>query len=165
MADAVEEFTISRVFEAPRALVFKTFTDAAHLARWFGPKGFTMQACKLDLRPGGVFHYGMRSPDGFEMWGKWTFREIVEPERLVVIVSFSDKDGGITRHPMSPNWPLETLSTTTFVDLGTRTELKLRWAPHNATEEERKTFAAGHDGMRMGWGGTCDQLAAYLAGL
>jgi uncharacterized protein YndB with AHSA1/START domain len=160
-----EEFTISRTFDAPRALVFKAFTDAAHLARWFGPKGFEMSKCSLDLRPGGLFHYCLRAPNGAEMWGKWIFREIVAPEKLVVVVSFSDAHAGVTRHPGSASWPLQTLSTTTFEDDGGRTKMTLRWRAHEATEEERRTFAAGHDGMRMGWGGTMDQLDAYLATL
>ena len=58
-------------------------------------------------------HYGMRTPDGNEMWGKWIYREIVKPERLVVVASFSDAQRGITRHPLSPEWPLETPSWNT----------------------------------------------------
>lgn len=158
-----QEFVIARVFDAPRGLVFKAWTEREHLMRWFGPKGFTMLSARLDLRPGGVFHYGMRSPDGKDMWGKWTFREIVAPERLVIVNSFSDEKGGITRHPLSPDWPLETLSTTTFAEQAGRTVLSLRWAPLNATAAERKAFAAGHAGMQQGWTGTMDQLAAYLA--
>jgi uncharacterized protein YndB with AHSA1/START domain len=157
-----DEFVISRTFDAPRELVWKAHTEREHLMRWFGPKGFTMSVATLDLRPGGVFHYCMRSPDGQEMWGKWTFREIVAPEKLVVVVSFSDAAGGITRHPMSPTWPLETLGTTTFAEHDDKTTLSVRWSALNATEIERKTFAESHDNMRMGWGGTFDQLADYL---
>jgi uncharacterized protein YndB with AHSA1/START domain len=80
------------------------------------PKGVTIAKADLDLRPGGVFHYCMETPDGHEMWGKWTFLEITPPDRLIVIVSFSDANQGITRHPMSATWPLETLSKTTFTD-------------------------------------------------
>lgn len=157
------EFVISRVFNAPRDFVWKVWTEAEHLKRWFGPKGFTLPACSLDLRPGGVFHYGMRSPDGHEMWGKWIFRTIVPPERLVVIVSFSDAQGGVTRHPMSATWPMETLSTLLLTEHGGKTTLTLRWAPHAATEAERQTFDASHASMRQGWTGTLDQLDAYLA--
>ena len=118
----------------------------------------------MDLRPGGTYHYGMKAPNGSAMWGKFVFREIVAPERMVFINSFSDEAGGTTRHPMAPTWPLEMLSTFTFEEQpGGKTKVTIRWAPHNATEEERKTFDAGHDSMRLGWGGTMEQLEAYLA--
>lgn len=155
-------FVIARTFDAPRELVWKAFTERDQLMRWFGPKGFTMQFATLDLRPGGVFHYGLQSPDGKEMWGKWIFREIVKPERLVFVVSFSDAQGGVTRHPMSPTWPLETLSTNTFTEHEGKTTIAVRWSAINATDDERKTFDDSHEGMRMGWTGTMDQLAAYL---
>ena len=163
MAPARGEFILHRIFAAPRALVWKAWTEAEHLQRWFGPKGFTMPACSLDLRPGGVFLYGMKSPDGHEMWGKWIFREIVPPEKLVVIASFSDAKGGVTRHPLSAHWPLETLSTMILTEHEGKTTLTLRWAPYNATAIERQTFDASHDSMRQGWGGTMEQLEAYLA--
>ena len=91
------------------------------------------------------------------------YREIIAPERLVFIVSFSDEKGGVTRHPWSPNWPLETLSTVTFEAHGGKTKITVRWIPHAATELERKTFEDGRDGMTQGWTGTFDQFADYLA--
>jgi len=162
-ARSLEEFVISRVFDAPRDLVWKAFTECEHLMRWWGPKGFKMLSCKVDLHPGGIFHYCLQSPDGQTMWGKFIYREIVAPERLVHIVSFSDENAGVTRHPMAPSWPLETIATATFTEHDGKTTLTVRWAPHNATEEERKTFAASHDSMRQGWTGTMDQLTDYLA--
>ena len=156
------DFVISRVFDAPRDLVWKAFTEPERMKQWWGPKGFTVIASKMDLRPGGTYHYGMKAPNGSAMWGKFIFREIVAPERMVFINSFSDEAGGITRHPMSPTWPLEMLSTFTFEDVGGKTKVTIRWAPHNATEDERKTFDSGHDSMRQGWGGTLDKLAGYL---
>jgi uncharacterized protein YndB with AHSA1/START domain len=143
--------------------VWKAFTDPERMKQWWGPKGFTVIASKMDLRPGGTYHYGMRAPDGSPMWGKFVYREITPPERMVFISSFSDEAGGISRHPMAPNWPLEMLSTFTFEDVGGKTKFTVRWAPHDATEEERKVFAAGKDGMHQGWSGTFEQLAAYLA--
>lgn len=166
VASEPRPFTISRTFDAPRDLVWKVHAEIEHLKHWWGPKGFTWAGGTLDLRPGGVFHYGLRSPDGQAiMWGKFVYREIVAPERLVFIVSFSDEKQGVTRHPMSPTWPRETLSRSTFATRGNQTELTIRWAPHNATEDEQTTFDAGHHGMRQGFAGTFDQLAAYLATL
>jgi uncharacterized protein YndB with AHSA1/START domain len=160
---AEQAFTMSRVFDAPRALVFKACTERERLAQWWGPKGFEMLACTLDLRPGGLFHYGLRAPNGTAMWGKWVFREVVAPERLVFVASFSDEEGGETRHPWSAQWPLEVLSTITFAERDGQTTLTFTGIPVNATDEERATFAASHAGMQQGWTGTLDQLAAYLA--
>jgi uncharacterized protein YndB with AHSA1/START domain len=83
---------------------------------------------------------------------------------MVFINSFSDEAGGTTRHPLHQSWPLETLSVFTFDEQpGGKTKVTIRWSPHNATEEERKTFDAGHASMNQGWGGTIDKLEAYLA--
>ena len=97
------------------------------------------------------------------MWGKFVYREIVVPERIVLVNSFSDEKGGLTRHPFSPTWPLEMLSTTTFTEQAGKTTMTLQWCPLSPTEAERKTFDTSHDGMRQGWTGTLDQLAEYLA--
>ncbi len=158
-----EDFVMSRVFDVPRDLLWKCFTEPERMKQWWGPKGFKVLSAKMDLRPGGSYHYGMQSPDGHAMWGKFVFREVVPQERLVFINSFSDEKGGITRHPGNENWPLELLSSFTFEDMpGGKTKFTVRWAPHNANEEERKTFDTNRDSMRQGWGGTMDQLEAYL---
>jgi uncharacterized protein YndB with AHSA1/START domain len=158
-----QQFVISRVFDAPRDLVWKAFTDPEHMKHWWGPKGFKVIASKMDLRPGGSYHYGMEAPNGSPMWGMFRYREITPPSRLVFVNSFSDEAGGITRHPMAPSWPLEMLSTFSFEDLGDKTKFTIKWSPLNATAEEQATFAAGHGSMTQGWTGTLDQLAAYLA--
>jgi uncharacterized protein YndB with AHSA1/START domain len=162
MSDA-NPFILTRTFNAPRPLVFAAWTQAEHLAKWFGPKGFEMVHLTNDPRPGGMLHYGMKSPTGQIMWGRWVYREITPPERLVIVASFSDEHRGVTRHPMAPTWPLEMLSDTTFADRGGKTEMTLRVSPFNATDVERQTFEAGRDGMKGGWAGTMEQLDAYLA--
>lgn len=159
----LQEFVISRTFDAPRDLVWKVFTDPEHMKQWWGPKGVTVVKSDMDLRPGGSFHYAMRTPDGQTMWGKMAYREITPPSRIVFVNSFSDEAGGTTRHPMAPTWPLEMLSTFLFEDLGGKTKFTVHWTPLNASEEEQATFAAGHDSMKQGWGGTLDKLAPYLA--
>ena len=105
---------ISRVFDAPRELLWECFTDPERMKQWFGPRGSTVVASKMDLRLGGTYHGGMSMPNGQVMWGKFVYREITAPERLVLVNSFSDEAGGMTRHPMSPTWPLELLTTFTF---------------------------------------------------
>jgi PhnB protein len=163
VAPAVKPFVITRTFDASRDKVWKAWTERERLMQWFSPKGFTMTTAKLDLRPGGSLHYCLRSQDGKEMWGRFVYREIAAPGRIVLVNSFSDAKGGITRHPFSATWPLETLSTTTLAEEGGQTKLTIEWSPLNPTDEERKTFDTSHAGMTQGWTGTFDQLAAYLA--
>lgn len=97
------------------------------------------------------------------MWGRFIYREIVVPERIVWINSFSDEQGELTRHPGGPRWPLQMLNTTTFREDAGKTILTLCSVAHAATDEERRTFADGFKSMTMGFGGTFDQLAEYLA--
>jgi uncharacterized protein YndB with AHSA1/START domain len=158
-----KEFIIARTFEAPRDLVWKAVTEPARMQEWFSPKGLSSRAVKLDLRPGGTYLYCMTTPDGKEMWGKMTYREIEAPGRLVYINAFSNAEGGNTRHPMSKTWPLEMLTTFTLTESADKTTLTISWLPHEATAEEIETFNAAHDGMKQGWTGTLDNLAEYLA--
>lgn len=157
------DFSITRTFDAARDLVFKAFTESEHLAQWWGPRGFSWVSAKLDLRPGGMFHYCMRAPDGQAMWGKFVYREIVPPERIVFVSSFSDEQGNTIRAPFHADWPLEVLNTVTFVEREGKTNLTLRAGPSNATEAERSTYDASHKMMEQGFTGTLDQLADYLA--
>lgn len=158
------DFVILRVFDAPRETVWKAFTEPQRMKEWWGPKGVKVVSAAIDLRPGGTYHYSLRTPDGHVMWGKFVYREIDAPRRLVWVNSFSDAAGGLTRHPLSPSWPLEMLTTVTFdAPRAGETGVTIRWSPINATEAEQSTFDAGHDSMRQGWNGTLDQLAAFLA--
>ena len=160
---AAKDFVISRVFDAPRELVWKAFTDPKRMKEWWGPKGAKVMHSKMDLKPGGTYHYGMQMPDGMAIWGKFTFREIVPRERLVFITSFSDEDSGITRHPMAPSWPMLMHSTFTFEDEpGGKTKVTIRWQAYQAAPEEQRTFDAGHASMTQGWTGTLDRLTAYV---
>jgi uncharacterized protein YndB with AHSA1/START domain len=159
---------IERLFNAPRALVWKAWTEKDRLAQWWGPKGLGMASAELDLRPGGRFLYCMRTPQGQEMWGKFEFRDVIPPQRLVFVNSFSDKDGGITRHPFSPEfaakWPAEVLNVMTLTEAaGGKTKLLMHGAPLNATEEQRAFFISAQTGVRQGFGATFDQLEEYLA--
>jgi uncharacterized protein YndB with AHSA1/START domain len=161
-AAQVDEFVITRVVNAPRSRVWKAWTDAKELKKWWGPKGFEVVSTKVDLKPGGIFHYLLRSPNGQEMWGKFVYREIAPEERLVFISSFSDETAGVARHPMAPDWPLKMLSTVTFAETGGKTTITVRWLPYEATGKEREAFEAGRDSMKVGWTGTFERLDAYL---
>lgn len=161
---AVEPFVISREFDAPRVLVFKAFTEVERLMHWWGPKGFKVIASEMDLRPGGMYHYGLQARDGSSVWGRFLYREIGAPERIVLVNSFSDEKGGLTRHPLQKEWPLELLSTFSFEDVGSeRTKVTIVWEPINASEAERHAFDINRESMTQGWTGTFDRLEHYLA--
>ena len=160
------EFVISRVFDAPRDLVWKAWTESERLIKWWGPRGFDILSTKVDLRVGGIFLYHLRSPDGLEIWGKFAYREISPPEKLVFINSFSDPAGGTTRAPFfDGKWPLEILSTITLAEEGKKTKFTIKSVPYSASEIERKTFEEAAGSMQMGWSGTLDNLTDYLAAL
>lgn len=159
----IEDFVISRTLDAPRDLVWKCFTDPERMTHWWGPKGFKVIASKMDLRPGGIYHYGLQTPNGEVMWGKFVYREIVPPEKLVLINSFSDEKRGTTRHPWHESWPLQMLSTFTFEQMpDDKTKFTVRWDPYNATEAEEQTFDSNRNSMTQGWSGTFEQLETYL---
>jgi uncharacterized protein YndB with AHSA1/START domain len=159
-----KDFVIARVFDAPRELLWTCFTDSERMQHWWGPKGVKVVKSKMDFRVGGTYHYGMQTPDGKIMWGRMVYREITPQEEIVFINSFSDENGGVTRHPLAPTWPLQMLSIFTFEDApGGKTKFTVRWSPYEATPEEQAAFDAGHTSMTGGWSGTLDQLEAYLA--
>jgi len=95
-----QAFVISRTSKAPLERVWKAWTEPEPMAQWWGPKGFKAAIKTLDLRPGGIFHYLLSSPQGQEMWGRFVYREVVPEERLAFISSFSDETAGLTRHPL-----------------------------------------------------------------
>jgi uncharacterized protein YndB with AHSA1/START domain len=138
--------TITRIFDAPRSLVFKAWTDSEHMARWWGPRGFKSDVIKNDLRPGGAYRIHMLGPDG-DHWTQGLYREVVPPERLVMVGSWADAQGNPTRP--------ETTLTLLFEDVGGKTKLTL----HNAVFES-VTARDLHNG---GWTSALDCLAEYLA--
>ena len=156
------EFVISRTFNAPKQLLFEVLTQPEHLMHWWGPKGYNMQTAKLDLRPGGMFHYSMATDTGTEMWGRFIYREIDPHDRLVFVNSFSDPSGAITRHPMAPDWPLEMLNELTLVEDNGRTTMTLRGRPINATAAEANVYHNNYPSMQGGFNATWDQLDRYL---
>jgi uncharacterized protein YndB with AHSA1/START domain len=153
------EIVITRVFNAPRDLVFKAWTEPERVMRWWGPNGFTTPFCTIDLRPGGVFHHCMRSPEGRDFWSKGVYREIVAPERIVCTDFFADEEGNPvppTHYGMSPDWPAEALITVTFAEYEGQTKLTLQHAVGSAPASER-------DMCQAGWTESLDRLAEYLA--
>ena len=157
------DFIITRTFDAPRELVFNLWSDPNHLRRWWGPKGCTIGFCNMDLRPGGQLLYSLRKADGSEMWGKFVYREILPPERIVFVSSFSDPQGSIVRPSFNPQWPLEVLNTLTLSEQFGLTRLTLLGVPLNATAEEWDVFEGMLMSLHQGFTGTFDQLEEYLA--
>jgi uncharacterized protein YndB with AHSA1/START domain len=150
---------LERTFDAPRDLVFTMFKDPAHLARWWGPRGWEVPVCTVDFRPGGVWHYCMKCTDraqgdffGMESWGKAVYKEIVEPERLVYTDYFSDADG--TENPDMP----ATEVTMEFIDLGGRTKIVSR-STYVSPEALRTVMDMG---MLRGITETWDRLEEHL---
>src|SRR2546426_438769 len=144
------EVTITRIFDAPRELVWKAWTDPKLVAQWWGPHGFTNHVCKVDVRPGGALNIHIRGPDGVAYPGKGVFHEIVEPERLVFTTSAFENEEG---HP-----GLEVLNTVTFAEHNGKTKLTLQAVVVQSTPEA----AAALDGMEEGWRQSLDKLAEHL---
>lgn len=152
-----QELVITRVFDAPRDLVFKSWTEPEHVMRWWGPKGFTCPVCKIDLRPGGVFFNCMRSPDGKDYWSRGVYLKIVKPERIVCTDTFADEKGNPVsprQYGMSPDWPEEAQIAVTLAQHGRKTKFTLHHYPIKPGTER--------DMCQQGWNESLDKLEDYL---
>jgi uncharacterized protein YndB with AHSA1/START domain len=145
---AAYTLTIERIFDAPRELVFRAWTDPTHLVRWLGPQGFTGTVIRMEVRPGGTYRFHMRSAQGVKYWQQGVYREVVEPARFVRTSVWADANG----NPTGP----ETLMTVTFEELGGKTKL---------TFQQTFESAAARDAHRSGTASALDRLADYLATL
>jgi uncharacterized protein YndB with AHSA1/START domain len=147
MEPADRVLMITRTFDAPRELVFKAWTEPAHLVHWMGPRGFKSTVLHSELRAGGAYRIHMLGPEGDDHWTQGVFREIVEPERLVMTGNWTDAHG----NPTSP----ETMLTITLEDHQGKTRLTL----HQAVFES----VTARDDHRGGWNSALDRLSEYLA--
>ena len=95
------EIVMTRTFDAPRELVFEAITKAEHMREWWGPRGFTMLVCEIDLRPGGAYRFVQKGPDGGEYAFRGEFREIVPPERIGWTFEFEGAPGSISVDTMT----------------------------------------------------------------
>ena len=143
--------TITRVLDAPRALVFQLWTEPRHVAQWWGPRGFTNPICELDVRPGGAIRIVMRAPDGTEYPMRGVFREIVEFERLVFTGIAEDERGRAQ---------LEALTTVTFAEHDGKTKLAVHARAVGLTAAAARML----EGMQAGWTQSLERLAAHMAG-
>jgi uncharacterized protein YndB with AHSA1/START domain len=144
---------MERVFNAPRELVFRAWSDPEILKEWWGPKGWTLPVCKVDFRPGAVWHYCMEGPGGEKSWGKGIYREILPPEKIVYTDVFSDEEGNT-----APGMPQMTISVDFIVE-GSKTRVVSR--TDFASRDELESLVKM--GMLEGAGETWDRLDEYLA--
>ncbi|MGZ3582706.1 MAG: SRPBCC family protein [Ktedonobacterales bacterium] len=146
-----QELVITRIFDAPRELVFKAWTDPRHVARWWGPHGFTNPLCEIDARPGGAILIHMQGSDGVVIPTKGVFQEVTEPERLVLtLTNFEDAEG----RPQ-----LEIRNTVTFAEHEGKTKLTLRAVVVRGAPEVAASLAS----MEEGWNESLDRLAESLS--
>lgn len=149
MADAREALVLTRTFNAPRARVFDAWTDAAHLAAWWGPHGFTNPRCEIEPRAGGVIRIDMRAPDGviYPMTGEFT--EVAAPARLAFTSAALDSSG----RPV-----LETITTVSLTEEDGRATQVVEARVTSAAPDGAPYLA----GMREGWTQSLERLASHL---
>jgi uncharacterized protein YndB with AHSA1/START domain len=145
---AERELVVSRLIDAPRALVFRAWTQPEHIARWWGPQGYITIFCDMDIRIGGRYRFGMRSPEGIEQWKVGVFRELVEPERVVFTFAWEAPDGSLGH---------ELLTTVTFADQDGKTLLTLRQAVFETTDRR--------DDHLRGWTSCLERFSDYMKGV
>ena len=152
-----QEIVITRIFDAPRELVWKAWTAPEHFKRWWGPRDYTCPFCQMDLRVGGKYLNCLRSPEGQDFWSTGVYKEIVPLERIVYTDSFADREGNVvpaTHYGMSADFPLELLLTVTFEEQGGKTKMTLRHVGIPAGEMSDLTAA--------GWNESFDKLPESL---
>ncbi len=161
---AGDELVITRTVNASREAVWRACSESDRLAKWWGPKGSALRILRLDFRPGGIFHYAFAFQPGHDLFGRFIYREIVPMEKIAFVSSFSNAQGDIAdaSFPGLEHWPREVHNTWELTESAGKTALTLRAYPLDAGAAERRTFTGLFDSMKQGYGGTLDQLDAYL---
>jgi uncharacterized protein YndB with AHSA1/START domain len=161
MGNEQERMVITKVFDAPRELVWKAWTDPQYMMQWWGPKGFTSPHCEIDFRVGGKFLCCMRSPDGWEGWNAGEYHEIVPYQKIVSSMYFSDSKGNKIE-PEQLGIELEAIddadNVILFEDVGNG-QTKLTFIGNETMQN------AIESGQLEGWAEQLDKLAAVVAGL
>jgi len=153
---------IVRDFKAPKSLVFQAFSTAEAFAEWWGPAGMPMTIVHFDFKQGGKLHYKMEG-HGQTMWGIFHYHNIVKPDLIEFVSSFSDEAGTICKAPFPMDFPFEIFNQLTLSEKDGITTISLFGYPINATPEQEATYTAMMANMTQGFEGTLNQLDAYLA--
>ena len=157
-------YVLERTFDAPPALVWEAWTNEKYQSRWYGP-GVDTIVHKNDPRPGGEWLVEMKG-DGWSGYQRADYVEVTPVSRLVFLQSMTDADWNVTANPKMPDWPRVMHTGVTFSAAGDgKTDLRLVWTPHEATEAEKTFFAASLEGLGRGWGMGMDILDELLAEL
>ncbi len=153
-------YVLERDFAAPPQLVWRTWTEPALLARWYGPNVETI-IHRLDVTPGGLWlnEMKMRGQSAFQ---RTEFLEVDKPRRLVALMASADAQWNIVASPMMPDWPRKLLTEVTFQPKNGGTHMRLVWTPHDALPAEIACFKAAIDSMGKGWGAGMVALAELL---
>ncbi len=156
-------YVLERTFDAPRKLVWRTWTEEEFLSRWYGP-GVETVIHKLDVSAGGLWLNEMKfgEKSGYQ---RVEYTEVSAPEKLVWLHSMSDADWNVAANPMMPDWPRVLLTTVTFEEADGKTNLRLTWVPHEASDAEIACFGQAIAGMDKGWAAGMEILAEILAEL
>jgi uncharacterized protein YndB with AHSA1/START domain len=160
-ANEVERMVITRIFDAPRELVWKAWTDPKYVMQWWGPNGFTAPVCKMDVRVGGKSLCCMKSPDGQEFWNAIEYLEIVQYEKIVSLMYFADAEGnkvdpaqlGIEHEAIEGAYDV-----TLFEDVGNG-QTKLTFIGNEPMESAKES------GQMEGWNQILDKVASVLAAM
>ncbi len=157
------EYVLDRVFDAPREMVWRAWTNPELLSRWYGP-GIDTIIHKFDLEPGGMWLNEMKWGEKSDL-SKMVFQEVVPLEKMVWHHSSADADWNVVSNPMMPDWPRVLLTTVTFTDDGSKTRVRLSQVPLDATDAEIACFASAMAGMDKGWGSGFKIIEEILAEL
>ena len=162
MAARIDEDTrtirIERMFDAPRERVFDAWTQPEHLLQWYAPRGCTITLAKLDVRPGGRFHWCIHNPSFGDCWCVGVYKEVVRPERIVYTLATADSAGNQIEPVQAGHdarWPRETLVTVTLADVRGSTRLTL--------EQNVLESLAKHTGAHPSWLQMLDRLGEIVA--
>ncbi|MYI70796.1 MAG: SRPBCC domain-containing protein [Boseongicola sp. SB0673_bin_14] len=159
-----ESFKLTREFDASKDLVWRTWTEADLVQRWYGP-GVETVIHEFEVKPGGLWLNEMRMGER-SMNQRMEFTEVSPTDRLVILMSNADENWEVTANPMMPDWPRTILTTVTLEDReGGGTLLTLDWTPHEATDAERAAFAASASDFNKGWGAGMNIIDEILAEL
>lgn len=152
------ELIITRVFDAPRQILFEAFTNPVHLKNWWAPKGFSTTFCSVDLKIGGLFRYCMTSPDGNDFWGRGIYKEINKPNLIVYSDCFTDKDGNPvppSHYGMQLTTIQESIVEITFEEVMQSTKVTLKYSRMTELGQEREM-------AEQGWNDMLDALENFI---